>query len=804
MLTTYIKIAFRNLVRNRRHTVLNIVGLAISIAVCLIIYLVIRHETSYNKYLPHYNTLYHLTTNEKWQETDAVTSGVSFPAAEILRRDYARFRFGEMMHFTGTQVKIQPNASRPALQKYFESAPACFMDSVMANMLDLKIIAGDAGLFTNHDKVAISRSTAEKYFGDYKAAVGNFLNINTMLPDIMVGAVFEDVPPTSDFPVFLAGSYEYFRKTNPEGWELDNWDNLSSNHEVYVQVPDEAQVPAFKNYLKDFYNKYHPSGKDSKREMDLRPFSSIHFDERVESNGDYVTSWNSIYTLMIVGGLILLMACINFINLSTALAFSRSKEIGVRKVLGSSRRNIRWQLFTETAIIVLVAMVLALGLAIVALPFVKHLMVVQAELALFTSKTFLFLLILGVVTVILAGAYPAFILSRFSPVAAIKNTILSPGKLNILTRKGLVVIQFAFTQILFIATIVTIMQMQYVKQADMGFNKEAILNLTIANDSANVSKLSVFKQSLLSRPDVQSVSFSFDAPSSNNTWSSNFAFDIMEDKPYEVNLKFGEPDYFKTFGLELVAGSVYPETDTVHSYVVNESFVRKAGFQNPEEAIGKMLRLGSSKPKPVIGVVRDFKQESLRTEVKPVAIRPFKRYYGMAAVKLQSSNLKESRESIESVWNNIFPDVVYQSSFYEEDIENYYQQDVRLSRMYRFCALLAIIISCLGLYGLISFIVAQKTKEIGVRKVLGASVSGIVMLFSKDFLLLVFIAFLIAAPVAYLFMQQWLLGFVYRIQLSPFVFVGAIAASVFTAFIAVGYKSYKAAKVNPVKSLRNE
>lgn len=783
---------------------MNIAGLAISIAVCLIIYLVIRHETSYNKYLTSYKTLYHLTTNEIRQESDAVTSGVSFPTAEILRKDYARYRFGEMMHYTGTQVKILPNAARPLFQKYFESAPACFMDSVMANMLDLKIISGDAGLFTNHDKIAISRSTAEKYFGDYKAAVGNMVNINTLLPDISIGAVFEDVPATSDFPVFLVGSYEYFRKTNPDQWDLDNWNNLSSNHQVYVQIPNEAQVPAFKSYLKDFYYKYHPSGKDSKRELDLRPFSSIHFDERVESNGDYVTSWNSIYTLIIVGGLILLMACINFINLSTALAFSRSKEIGVRKVLGSNRSNIRWQLFTETAIIVSIAMFLAVGLSIIALPFVKHLMVVQAELALFTSKTFLFLLILGVVTVVLAGAYPAFILSRFSPVSAIKNTMMSPGKFNVLTRKGLVVIQFAFTQILFIATIVTIMQMQYVQQADMGFTKEAILNLAIANDSANASKLSVFKQTMLSRPDVEAVSFAFDAPSSSNSWTTNFAFDVMEDKPYEVYLKFGESDYFKTFGLELLAGSVYPETDTVHSYVVNETFVRKAGFQNPEEAIGKMLRLGGSNPKPVIGVVRDFKQESLRTEVKPIAIRPFKRYYGMAAIKLQSRNLKASSESIESIWNNIFSDVVYQSSFYEEDIENYYQQDVRLSRMYRFCALLAIIISCLGLYGLISFIVAQKTKEIGVRKVLGASVSGIVMLFSKDFLLLVVIAFLIAAPVAYLFMQQWLMGFVYRIQLSPLVFLGAITASVLTAFIAVGYKSYRAAIVNPVHILRNE
>jgi ABC-type lipoprotein release transport system permease subunit len=237
---------------------------------------------------------------------------------------------------------------------------------------------------------------------------------------------------------------------------------------------------------------------------------------------------------------------------------------------------------------------------------------------------------------------------------------------------------------------------------------------------------------------------------------------------------------------------------------VNEAFVRKVGLKNPEEALGKKLRIGGGIPKPVIGVVRDFKQESLRTEVVPIVVRPFKRYYNIAAIKLNSRNLHQSRDGIQKVWDEFFPDIVFQSGFYEEDIERYYQQDIRLSRMYWFCAMLAIIISCLGLYGLISFIVAQKTKEVGVRKVLGAGVAQIVFLFSKDFILLVCVAFLIAAPVAYLFMQEWLQSFVYRINMSPMVFIGAILASVFTAFLAVGYKSYRAAIVNPIKSLRTE
>jgi ABC-type antimicrobial peptide transport system permease subunit len=473
-------------------------------------------------------------------------------------------------------------------------------------------------------------------------------------------------------------------------------------------------------------------------------------------------------------------------------------------VLGSNKNNIRWQLFTETGIIVFLAIFLGVGLCRLGIPYVKHLMVVQSDLSLFTADTLLFLLCLGLATVVLAGAYPAFIFSRFSPLSAIKNSRMTPGKFSIITRKSLVVIQFAFTQVLFIATLVTIQQMQYVKMADMGFDKEAVLNLNIANDSVNAAKIPAFKQALLSMAEVQSVSFAFDAPSSGNSWSTNFAFDIMEDQPFEVQLKFAEPEYVRTFGLQLVAGTVYPETDTVQSYVVNEAFTRKVGLKSPEEALGKMLRLGGGKPKPVIGVMRDFKQESLRTEVTPIVMRPYKRYYSLAAIKLNSRNLQQSREVIKVTWDKFFPDIVFQSGFYDEDIEQYYQQDIRLSRMYRFCALLAIIISCLGLYGLISFIVAQKTKEVGVRKVLGAGVVQIVFLFSRDFILLVCIAFLIAAPVAYLFMQQWLQSFVYRITMSPMIFVSAILASLVTAFLAVGYKSYRAAVLNPVHSLRNE
>ncbi len=804
MIRTYLKLGFRNLLRNRRHTLLNITGLAISMAVCLIIFLVVNHETGYNKYLQNYDRLYHIITKEKSENKETFTSGVNFPTIKYLKQDYPNYRFGEMMQFRGTQVSVQPSAIRPSLQKFYEEAPVCYMDSTMAALLEIKLIAGDAGLFRNQDKLAISRSTAEKYFGNYQSAVGKTLNINTQTPDIEIGAVFEDIPVKSDFPMFMIGSFEYFKKINPDGWNLENWSNLSSNHQLYASIPSDNRLEGFTTYLKGFIKKYSPQNKNEENELMIRPFSAIHYDERVDEKGDHITSWNSIYTLIIVGILILMMACINFINLSTALAFSRSKEMGVRKVLGSNKWQIRGQLFAETTLLVTVSMILAIALALLSVPFVKHLMVVQSDLSFFTPYSILFIVILTILTIFLAGSYPAFVLSNFSPIAAIKNTWTAPGRSSILTRKGLVVLQFACSQILFIATLITILQMQFIKKTDLGFDKEAVLNLFIANDSINTPKLKPFKQALLSRSDVQTVGLGFDPPSSQNSWTTNFAFDIMDDKPYEVAVKFGEPDYFETFGLQFAAGGSYPPTDTINSYVINEAFVKKVGLQSPDDAIGKMLRVGGGAPKPVIGVVKDFNQASLRDVVRPIVFMPFSRYYSIAAIKLNTQNIKKTREGVEKVWDAYFPEIVFQSKFYDEEIEQYYQQDIRLSRMYWFCALLAMLISCLGLFGLVSFTIAQKTKEVGVRKVLGATVGQIVYLFSKDFFLLVCVAFCIAAPVSYYFIQQWLQGFAYRISISPLVFLSAILVSVVTAFLAVGFKSFQAARANPVKSLRME
>jgi predicted permease len=803
MIGTYIKIAMRNLLRHKQHAILNILGLSTAMASCLVIFLVLRHETSYNKYLKDYKQLYHLNTIETSSDGQSISSGTPFPAIDFLRKDFPQYKFGRAMIQSGNQITIRPVGNKTTAAKFYEGDPIYYLDSNMLSILDLKYLLGSEADLREPSTVAISRSHAEKYFGDYREAIGRRLRINLYAADAQVGAVFEDIPFTSDFPMFMAASYEFFKQQDGTGWPLDDWGALSSNHQVYVKIPDATAAASFKKTLYKYYPRYDKNSAKP-RLATIRPASSIHFDEEVEGNGDHVTRWSSIYTLAFVGLLILIMACINFVNLSTALSLTRNKEIGVRKVLGSSSHQVRWQMLAETGVLVVVSMLLAWVLAWLTLPYIKHFMAVQSPLSLLNTRVIVFSLALMLITVLLAGIYPAFFMSRFSPMAALRDNITVTGTSSSFTRRALVTLQFACSQILIVATIISVAQMQFISNSSLGFNKEAILNVVVSSDSTNYATLKVFKQALLRRSDIESIGFGFDPPSSQNSWSSNFAFESTEDKPYEVRLKFADRDYYKVYGLKMAAGEVYAESDTIKTYIVNEAFVKKAGVKSASDAIGKMVRLGGGKPRPITGVVADYKQESLRTEVQPILMMPRSIYYSMASIKLRSSNMAQSRRQIEELWNQYFPELVFQAGYYDEDIENFYQQDKRLTSMYQAFALLAVIISCLGLYGLVSFMVVQKTREVGIRKVLGASIGNIVYLLSKEYVMLVILSFVLAAPVGWWIMQNWLKEFAYKVSLGPAVFLSALLISVLIAFVAVGYKSLKAATGNPVSSLRSE
>jgi len=449
--------------------------------------------------------------------------------------------------------------------------------------------------------------------------------------------------------------------------------------------------------------------------------------------------------------------------------------------------------------------ILSVIIAKLLLPYLKNIASVPDSISLLSSGSILFLFVVTIVVILLSGIYPALVVSGFKPVLALKNKITAASIGGIPLRRALVVAQFAISQLLIIGTIIAVRQMNFVNDTDLGFNKDAILVIPGYTDSVSLAKIQSYKDRLLQNPAVKSASFVSDVPSSENNWGTNFYYDnSTKENGITTYLKYGDADYFKTFGLHFIAGHGYDQTDTARQVVVNETFLAKLNVK-PKDAIGKTVKLGGNKHwLPIVGVVKDFKTNSLRETVKPIVISASKKVEQEVAIKIQTKSLSRTVAALQSQWENIYPEYAYNGYFLDDNIAQFYKQENQMALVYKIFAGIAIFISCLGLYGLVSFMVVQRTKEVGVRKVLGASVASIVYLFSKEFILLIIIAFLIAVPAGWYIMSGWLQNFVYRIPISLDAFVLALAGAIVLAWITVGYKAIKAALVTPVKSLRSE
>lgn len=801
MITTHFKIALRGLRRNKAYTFINIAGLAIGMAACLLIFLVVRYELSYDTFQPSYATIFHVVTSDKTSDGIDYTPGVPYPALEALREDFPQVTMTGLFSTYDTQVTI-PDPKITSGKKFIENTGVFFCEPQFFDVFSYQWLSGSPSVLKDPNSVVLTKDMAIKYFGSWENAVGKMLKIeNTM--NMKVNGILENMPKNTDFPITIIGSFITIKNNQYYGYTTD-WGSTTSNFQVFMLLPATMKAGQVDAQLKTLSDKYYKNDPVQKRTNFLQPLSSIHFDKEVPGFGDHVTSHSTLITLSMIGFLIIIMACINFINLSTAQAITRSKEVGVRKVLGSSRKQLFWQVMSETNLIVLVATALAIIIAKLALPYIKYIVSISDDLSLFTMWNSLFIVAVIIVVTALSGIYPAFILSGFSPVVALKNKISSASIGGISLRRALVVIQFVIAQVLIVGTIVAVSQMDYIRTADLGFNKEAVLILSSSTDSVALVNQEPFKQALLQLKDVKSVSLSSDVPSSENNAGSNFAFDHHPDESFTLYRKYGDADYFQTFDLKFVAGEGYQTNDTAGKVIVNEMFLKKLNIKTPQEALGKQLKLGGGRWRSIVGVVKDFKTNSLRDEIKPLMIASRKSQFSVISVKLQSSNLANTQKQVEQLWDKYFPDYAYNSTFMDEHIEEFYRQEKQMALLYKLFAGLAIFISCLGLYGLVSFMAVQKTKEVGIRKVLGAGVGNIILLFSKEFTILIVIAFVIAAPVSWYLMNNWLQNFAYRIGIGWGVFAIAITTSLVIAWISVGYKAFRAALANPVKSLKTE
>jgi putative ABC transport system permease protein len=802
MFKNYLKTAFRNLKRNRSYAFINTLGLTVGIASCLLLFLVIRFETSFDNFHPKKNSIYRVVTEFHNQDGVTYSAGVAFPVAKALRIDYPQIKEVASMLNRGGQVTV--NNGNKQTNKFSEDN-IYFAEPELFSMFHFEWLNGDAKTsLKNPNNAILTQGTAEKYFGNWKDALGKTITLENKNSYIITG-ILKNVPVNSDFPLKIVIPFSALSNTNINN-NLTDWVSTFGDASTFIVLPDGISPQKFNTDLKAFARRHKPV-EYAKDAYVLQPLTEIHYDDRMGNYGGHTFSHSLITALSLIGIFLIVIACVNFINLATAQAVNRSKEVGVRKVLGSNRKQLALQFLMETAIIVFTASLLAVGIAEVVLPFLNKLLEVQIQMNFFENPTLiLFIIITAIVVTLLSGGYPAVILSGFNPITALKSKISSEMVGGVSLRRGLVVLQFAIAHILIIGMILVVSQMNFFRNASLGFDKAAIINVPLINDSINLTKMDFVRDQLKSNPDIQKVSFSYASPASDNNWDSDFKYDhASKATDFSANLKWADPDYFKTFNLQFIAGHAYSPSDTVREFVVNETLLKKMGVRNPQDAIGKQIDFwGGHFKANIVGVVRDFNVNSLRKPLSPVVMSTWKGVYQTINIKIKPGSEKTVLPFIEKLWKSTYPDYVYDYQFLDQTIENFYKQEDQLSQLYKIFAGIAIFISCLGLYGLVSFMAVQRTKEVGIRKVLGASVTNIIYLLSKEFTLLIILAFIISAPIAYYIMYEWLKNYAYRIPLSASIFLIAIGSSILIAWITVAHRAINAALANPVSSLRSE
>jgi ABC-type antimicrobial peptide transport system permease subunit len=544
----------------------------------------------------------------------------------------------------------------------------------------------------------------------------------------------------------------------------------------------------------------------------LQPLSDLHFNADYSAYDSPTGNKPTLYGLLAVAAFLLILGCINFINLTTAHASQRAKEIGIRKTMGGSKKQLIVQFLSETFLLTFIATVLSVVLTPLILKAFAGFIPKDLHFSLTEQPgIILFLVALMAVVTLLSGFYPAIILSGYKPVLVLKNQAYGgTGKTRkAWLRKSLTISQFVIAQVFIMATILVSKQIHYSLNKDMGFKKDAIIYFNTNYYDTVSNHKAILMDKLKAIPGIAMVSLCTNPPSSNNTWSGTMKYkDGKREIESDVQQKYGDSNYIKLYGLKLLAGKNITTTDTVTSYLINETFAHILGFQKPQQAIGKYIEW-SDKQIPITGVVSDFIQRSLHEPVKPLAIASWNNPERNFSMALQPQNeagtaWKNTITKIEKAFKEVYPEDDFEYSFFDEDIAKYYRAEQNISSLLKWTAGLAIFISCLGLLGLVIYTTTQRTKEVGVRKVLGASVSQIVSLISKDFILLVLFAFLIATPVAWIGMNRWLQNFAFRTEISWWIFLSGAAIMIVIALLTLGFQTIKAAIANPVKSLRTE
>jgi putative ABC transport system permease protein len=787
-------VALRNLKRDKWYSLLNILGLAIGIASSLLLILFIKDELSYDRYNVNADRIYRIDSYIKEPGKDEMKwAATQFPLGPTLARDFPEVEAAT--RFVDNGKKMYKNGDL----RFYEDK-VFFADSSVFRIFTYHFLEGNPNTaLVEPNSIVLTQSLAEKYFGKNQEALGKSLETSDNSVYKVTG-VIKDVPKNSHliFKALISTT------TLPKNF-ANNWGGFGFF--TYVLLKPNVNIAAFQKKLIPMYDKYMaPIFKqyNIKIHYGVQPITAIHLHSDMQGEPEELGSMSYIYIFSAVAFFMILIACINYMNLTTARSARRSKEIGIRKVTGSSRSQLVAQFLVESTVTALFALLLSIGFIFLLLPtfnFLSGKSLSYSEL--FHANTLLILLGIVLFVGIAGGSYPAFYLSKFDPVHVLKGT-LSKASGNAVLRRALVVIQFSISMVLIICTWVVYNQLQFVRNKDLGFNKDRVLSIAANSDKDIRSSITAFKNKMEANPNILSVSTSQAVP------GQGIGFNLFSIETKNGTVDKGvdnyaaDEDYFKTLGIQIIKGRDFLGLpDTLHSIIVNQNMAKEFGWDNP---LGKRIKFPGDTTGnyfEVVGVVKDFNQKSLYNPIAPLII-----FYSPVSnnieLKLSGNNIPATIAAIGDQWKNYFPELPFQYTFLDQDFNSQYGADQKRGKIFTAFSVLTILITCLGLLGLVAFTTQQKQKEISIRKIMGAGIQQIVPMVTKNFVVLVGLSCFIAFPVAWFFMNKWLKIFPYNTGLSAKPFLLSAIVVLIITLLTVSFHAIKAAISNPVNSLRME
>lgn len=820
MFKNFFKTAFRVFARNKAFAAINVLGLSIGVSAALIIFLIVQFELGYDKIETDADRIYRVVMDMKFNGNEGHAAAVPAPLSAAIQNEATGIETAvPVMQFQGdATAKVSIEKSGSAQTAVFKKQPdIVFTNPQYFSLLPFKWIAGSPeSSLKDPFHVVLEESRAKQYFpsANINDIIGKQIKYNDDFTATVTGIV-KDLNARTSFNAVEFISFATIAQTHmQDDFMMNVWNDWMAYSSVYVKLAAGTNILNSEKQLNNIFNKYNKNAHKDElnyQRFHLQPLSDIHFNALYAGFNQRLAHKPTLYSLLAVAAFLLILACINFINLTTANAASRAKEIGIRKTMGSSKRQLIFQFLGETFLLTITAGIISFCLAPVLLKLFADFIPPGLKFQpLQQPYIFLFLLLLAVVVSFLSGLYPAFILSGYKPVKVLKNQSFSFSNetRHAWIRKVLTVSQFVIAQFFVIATVMVSRQINYSLNADMGFRKDAVISFNVPRTDSAADHRAVLLNDIKHMAGVQMASMGFLTPADEGAAFTNISYaGAANDNKESVQLRWGDTNYLKLFNIKILAGRNVQQSDTIKEFLINETYAKSLGFNRPGDALGKLLDFNGRRL-PIVGVMHDFNEQSFHAEVGPLVFASLdsRSYFFHILLQPQAAGTSwpNTIAQIQKSYHRLYPEEDFSYKFLDDTIAKFYETEQRTASLLGWATGLSVVISCLGLLGLVMYTINTRTKEIGIRKILGATIANIISILSKDFVQLVLIAFVIAAPVAWWATHKWLEDFAYRTTMSWWIFALCGFGMLMIALITLSVQTIKAAIANPVKSLRTE